>query len=512
MKQLLCIFLLALFGGMLYFATLRGVPGNIQVSSIKNNLDQATKPFELSPERGRFLMTMALGEYGTFDLTSELADAAYPDVGYFRGRYYIFFAPGISMFALPTYVLGRYFGYSQLGAYAIIPLFAVMNLIFLYKIAKDIFKLPTTYSLIAPIIFGFASTAWSYAITLYQHHATTFFILSSFYAAWRFSKNTRYSYVWGFFIWVNYALALLIDYPNAFLMAPVMVYFFLQSFSVVFNKGYAKVMVRWSFLFTAVVFVLITAWHGYYNYVNFGDWKKVSGSIIGLKTVRQEQLLTSENSAEKLKAAESEKNVVKFFSENNFPFGVYTLLVSSDRGIFFYYPIFILALFGIYTALKRMTMEYGTLIGIICCDVFLYASFGDPWGGWAFGSRYMIPALSALSLFVALWLFSTRFRITSKIVSFVFFAFSSGVALLGALTTNAVPPQVEADYLHMKHNFFLNLQFLQDGRSSSFFYNQFLSHSVSLTAFYVTLYAFVLGMFGGLLVWSYMRTKYVATH
>jgi hypothetical protein len=313
MKRALVIIFLAVFGLVLYGVTLRGVAGNIKVSSIKNNLDQATKPFELSPERGRFLMTMALGEYGTPNLPEPLADAAYPDVGYFQGRYYIFFAPGISLFALPTYLVGRAFGYSQLGAFAIIPLFAVLNLIFLYKIAREIFKLSTPYALIAPLIFGFASTAWSYAITLYQHHVTTFFIVSSFYAVWRFSKGGRFSFLWGIFIWANYACALLIDYPNGFLLMPVIVYFFIQSFSARFKENVLKINVRWAFFLTAVVFVSITAAHGYYNYVNFGDWKKVSGSIIGLKDIREKKLLESSAGQQTLKEAESHKNVVRFF-------------------------------------------------------------------------------------------------------------------------------------------------------------------------------------------------------
>ena len=55
----LCIFFVGL---AFYILTLRGVYGNIKGSEIKNNLDQGAKPFELSPERGRFILTLSLAE------------------------------------------------------------------------------------------------------------------------------------------------------------------------------------------------------------------------------------------------------------------------------------------------------------------------------------------------------------------------------------------------------------------------------------------------------------------
>src|SRR3989344_222873 len=110
----LCIFFVGL---AFYILTLRGVYGNIKGSEIKNNLDQGAKPFELSPERGRFILTLSLAESNSFALTKELADAAYPDVGYYQGRFYIYFPPGVSLLALPFYHLGKQYNLSQVTAY-----------------------------------------------------------------------------------------------------------------------------------------------------------------------------------------------------------------------------------------------------------------------------------------------------------------------------------------------------------------------------------------------------------
>src|SRR5579859_8026983 len=211
---------------IMYSLTLRGVYGNPPGNSIKNNLDQASKPFELSPERDRYILTLSLAENKSFALSPILAEAAFPDDGYYNGKIYIFFAPGISLFALPFYLLGHMVNMAQVGSYFFISLVASTTLIFLFKIARNIFNMPVGAALTAPLVFAFGSTSWSYAITMYQHHVTTFFIISSFYAVWKFKQQKKYSWVWATLIWTNYALAIFIDYPNAMLLLPVMVYFF----------------------------------------------------------------------------------------------------------------------------------------------------------------------------------------------------------------------------------------------------------------------------------------------
>src|SRR3989304_6408911 len=117
MKTFLSIIFIFIIGVVLYSLTLRGIYGNPQGTSIKNNLDQATKPLELSPERGRFILTMSLAENNSISLSRELADSADPDVGYHEGRFYIFFPPGISILALPFYNLGKSYNLSQVGSF-----------------------------------------------------------------------------------------------------------------------------------------------------------------------------------------------------------------------------------------------------------------------------------------------------------------------------------------------------------------------------------------------------------
>jgi len=481
------LFFVLLVGIVLYAATIRGVNYNPQISSIKENLDQPTKPFELSPERGRYLLTYSLAEDKSFSLSKKLADAAFPDVGYRNGKFYVYFAPGISVLALPFYFVGKNFGFAQVTTYAMSAFFATVNLALLFLISKKVLKLPTWIAILTALIFGFASTSWSYAITLYQHHVTTFFILSGFYAGWKYKQENTYSWIYSTYIWFSYGAALFLDYPNAILLAPVMIYHLISSFKVQAQVKKLEVHFKTSYLLTSVAFVLLIGLHGYYNTVNFGGPLSLSGGLIGYKTILEKNIQAKSDSKNIIKELQSEKEVKNFFKEDRFPNGISILLASRDRGLLLYAPIFLLGFIGLMLALQTKTIENYFLVGLVAVNFFLYSSWGDPWGGWAYGPRYLIPSMAVLSLFIGLFLSRMKkvaWRLSTDIITFILFAYSSAVALLGALTTNAVPPKIEADFLKMNYNFMHNLIFFKNGQSGSFMFNTYFSKYVTLPQYF----------------------------
>lgn len=501
MKDKIFLFLLFFFSLVFYFLTLRGIYGNPKGSMIKNNLDQATKPFELSPERGRYILTMSLSENKSFALTKELADAAYPDVGYYKGKYYIYFAPGISILVLPLYYIGKNYELAQVGAFFTISLFAALTLIFLFKIAREIFKLPLWVAFLVPLIFGFASTSWSYSITLYQHLVTTYFVVSSFYAVWKYKNNSKFGWIWAIFIWFNYGYAIFIDYPNAIFMLPVMAYFFLSSFSISSEKEKIKLFFRPIILITSVIFLILIFIHGYYNYVNFGDWRRLSGSLVGLRDIEEKNLLKTSSGAATLKLIEQKKQPGGFFKEDRLPKGFSILTFGVDRGILLFSPIFMLAVFGIFALRKKINLEIAILLATVVINFFLYSSWADPWGGWAYGPRYLILSMAILAIFVGVWLNNSKHKIISRFATFILFVYSSFIALLGALTTNQVPPKIEADFLKMKYNFLLNWDYFIDGRSGSFVFNEFASKYMDLQQYFLLIYIpLILIVFGLLFI------------
>ena len=492
-KDKFALLAILIVAAVLYGATLKGLPGNPVPADFKGNLDDNAMPFELSPERGRFAEVMALGNNGTYILTPELRDVAYPDVGYIGDRYYAYFAPGLPFLATPAYLLGYDYGYSQVSTFAFVAFVSILTMLFLYKIGRNILKMPVWASLLGVFIFAFGSTSWSYAVTLYQHHITTFFLISSFYAAWKFRGNGRMSWMWGVFAALMIAIGLAVDYPNALLLSPVLIYLALSALPGKVEEQKLKLTFRGSILPAFLVFAAVTAGHLYFNEVNFGGWSRLAGTLDSYKKVVEAQLTDPSLTPDEIAAQSIDKTVTGFFSESKLPRGLGVLLFGQERGLFVYAPIFLLSIFGFAMALKRMkSAEIWVMLGSVLVIVFLYSSWGDPWGGWAYGPRYLIPAMASLSLFAAYFAANSARVFLVRTLTAILFMYSSAVALLGVLTTSAIPPKVEAVFLGTDWTYKRNLDFLLDSHGSSFLYNTYLRDYGTLAEYFLVLYALLL--------------------
>jgi hypothetical protein len=142
-------------------------------------------------------------------------------------------------------------------------------------------------------------------------------------------------------------------------------------------------------------------------------------------------------------------------------------------------------LLGIYKKMsKGIHSNIFFLLSVVFADLFLYSSWGDPWGGWAFGPRYLIPTMAIGSCFVGYWLHNNRHPVFARVMTFCLIVISMAISLLGALTTNQVPPKVEADFIGLNYNFFLNKQYFDMNISSSFIYNTYLHNTITLQQYY----------------------------
>lgn len=501
------IFIAVFFYGLI----LRGAIGNPSAIEIKAHASEVPNVFELSPERGRYVHVVALAETGSYSLRTEWMDVAYPDVGIAPdGKYYSYFAPGVAYFAAPFYKIGSNFGVGQLAVYSLESLVTIITLVFLYLIAFKVFKLPRGLAIFVVLIFAFASTSLSYAVTLYQNAFTTCFMVTGFYAVWKFSQSShRFAFLYPAYVWLAYALAITVDYPNGLLYLPVLFYLAYSSFLFTKTNEDYQLSIRWSGILTVIVFACITGLHLAHNAHYYGSPTKLAGTLKSLQynpatisastvstdaSVQKHDFTTSTIVLSTVKAPE--KTVVGFFSERNIPRGLFVLLFSDERGLFFFSPIFILALFGIAFVLKKENMViYIVPIFLIALNLLLYSSWGDPWGGWAYGPRYLIPSMPWLALFVGVFLsrFSSWWTIImSRSIAFTLFLFSMGIALLGALTSNAIPQKSEGLLLPAKkYNYLLNWDYLNAGKSNSFVYNTYFAQHITLVDYFAILYIFI---------------------
>lgn len=491
MKNFFAILFLIIVGAALYAVTARGVLGNATGPTEFYQLNSVGQVFESSHERSPWAMMQAMIQNNTVELTKELADFASPDVAYINQKFYSFFPPGVPVLMMPFYHWGSAHGLGLVAAYATMPLVSIGSLILLYLVARQVFRLPIWASLLAPLLFAFASTSWSYAVTIYQHAPVTFLLLLAFYAAWRFKVSGQATgWLWAIVSGTAYGISVFVDYPGALLLAPAIIYLIANAISVSKDESKYRFSVRFSVVLGLAAVALLATVHMYYNAKTFGSPLQFHNPAPRYTTERYEELLNSQvgNGQTKPGAA------IQVFEEVALAKGGYELLVAPDKGLFFFSAAFILALIGLLPLYRRINMETGFLIGFILLNFFMYASFHDPWGGWAFGPRYLIPAMAMLSIPAAASLALLR-KWWLHLIALLLVAYSSGVALLGVLTTSLIPPKVEADYLGLKYNFLRNWDFLQENTSGSFIYNTYFHDRISLLEYGLVIYGFLLLIF-----------------
>ncbi len=372
---------LVIFSVLVLSLSIRGLPGSPTVESMNNVEWTDDGPLELSPERGRFALLYSVVEDKTPFFSLSVARLALPDLGYINGKFVSLFAPGLSYLIAPGYLVGKYLGSSQVGAYAVISIFAILNTLLIYRIAVSL-KASKTAALIASLIFLFATPAYAYAVALYQHHVSTFILLICIYLLQK-SK--------GFFsqlvAWMFIALSIPLDYPNLVILFPVGIY--LLSLAVDYTKGDKdiKLKIKPLNILAMIGVVPPLLFFLWFNQLSYGNPLQFSGTVQAIKVI-------DEAGAPVLPeiAPGETKSAISFFKPRNMLNGLYVQTTSPDRGILWYAPVLLFGILGTLLYFKTSQNPIAVVIvGAVLANILLYAMWGDPWGGWAFGSSYLIP-------------------------------------------------------------------------------------------------------------------------
>jgi len=478
-----------IFVALILVVSIRGLPGNPNASELNTRKWKEDGPFELSPERGRFSLTYSVVEDGSVHYSLPIARFSTPDLGYWKGNFVSLFAPGISFITAPGYILGKYFGYSQLGTVSIIAFFAFLNFLLVRSIAKKL-GASGAFAWVGAFTFLFATPAYSYAVSLYQHHISTFIILLSIYLL--ISSANK----WGslFLVWFLCALSIVVDYPNLFLMLPVGIAALARMIYVKQEDKDFKLVVKPLLILTFIGVVVPLSAFLYFNYRSYGNPLMLSGTVPYVAQLdEQGNTVAPEGgtyySLEDISKAGTQ-STAGFFQTRNSLHGFYTHFFSRDRGMLFYTPVILIGFLGMLVTSKRKLPQSVTLVSIVLSNIVLYSLWGDPWGGWAFGSRYLIPSYAILSVFVALFLTYFRYKWLAVLLFIAPFCYSTYVNTAGALTTNALPPQVQVLALEklsgvvQKYTHERNLDLLKNGVSKSFVYNQIGHKYISAMEFH----------------------------
>jgi hypothetical protein len=379
-----------------------------------------------------------------------------------------------------------------LASFSVTPLLGIATLILLYFIGKNVFAFSSPQSLIAVVLFAFASTSWNYVITIYQHIPAAFFAVLMFYGVSRYRARVKTSALWATIVWFTYGISIMFDYPNGVLLAPFIVYYLLSCLEIMREEHKMRFHLNPSHLFVALWFFIAVSIHIVFNMMYMNNWYTIR-QMYDRYDPGSEKKITQTQAKLRLDTVTTENTPRPIEERTNIPFveeffvnGFYTLLIAPDKGVFFYSPVLLFGLWGIFQALYReRRLEHSIMAAFIALNVCLYASFPDPYGGWAFGPRYLIPCLTALALYSVYTLKHLKYRFVSVIFYALFLA-SMSISAAGALTTNKVPPQVEAIYLkHHYYNYVLNFHLLDAQKTGSFIFNTYLIKYMKLSDLYV---------------------------
>lgn len=481
--------LFVVFCTIILALSIRGLPGNPTSHQLNTRAWTDEGPLELSPERARYALMYSVVEDKSLFFSSDLAQFATPDLGYKDGNYVSLFAPAVSFLVIPGYVIGKLYGISQVGAFAVIALFALLNTILIRAIAMRM-GANSFASILGGLIFLFATPAFTYASTLYQHHISTALILLSLYILLRWNS------MWAlFFIWFFTACSIAVDYPNAFLMLPICIYALGRIFVFHKENNVVKMNIRFAGFFTflgAVIPLVLFLW---FNNLSYGNPFQLSGTVPSVKSFQQtsDRKIESENTHKKKKVATA------FFDSRNILNGLYIHFLSPDRGVIYYSPVMFVGGLGLVYAYKKRKQTTAVVLAVIGMDVLLYSMWGDPWGGWAFGSRYLIPTYALLAITIPFVI--PAIKKNKLLVAFLAFLviYSTAVNTLGSITTSKIPPKAEAESLALisgrneEYTYGRDYTFLRKAGSKSYVFQAFVKNYINSENYYLSLLIIIIG-------------------
>ncbi len=498
-KKLLSVIIIALFCSLILTLSIRGIPGNPTERDVNNAVWKEDGPLELSPDRGRFALIMSIVQNNSFYFSVPIARFVTPDLGYANGKYVSLFAPGVSFLVMPGFIIGSWLGVSQVGSFAVISIFALINVLLIRALAIRIGTHPIAAT-ISGLIFLFATPAFPYGVTLYQHHISTFLILACLYLLDRWNNFLSL-----FLIWFLIAAAIPIDYPNLFFLMPIGILALARFISIKAEKENIKISFQFWRLFSFIGVILPLTFFLWFNSVSYGNPLQMSGTVSSVRAIDEKGLPTAPEGAEKESIARltnpdlQNKSAIRFFDPRRLLNGFYVHFLSPDRGMIIFTPVMFLGIIGMYLGYKKNLKLIPVSIAVVGITILLYSMWGDPWGGWAFGSRYLIPVYAVFSIYIGLILSEWRKKTAILFVIFILFLYSSMINTLGAITSNANPPEVEIQGLIKQSGiqqvatYQRNINFLNANKSKTFVYQTFANKYMNAWQYYGLVLSIILG-------------------
>lgn len=489
-KQIIILFTALL----LLLVAFRGDISENKLKYQKERTTQINSPFELSNSSARFALTEAIVKNRTFFLSEDLARFSSPDVVDYNGKFMSIFTPGVSLLVVPFYWLGSFFGLEQALTYFAVTLFSFANIFLVAKLAMVLgVKKPT--AVVGGLVFAFATNSLAYTQTLTQHQISTTLILLGLIYALK-PKSIGNLVIFG----LVYGLSSLVDFPNIMILFPALIYVVANTIQITKKGQTVEMAVNLNLIFAALALIPTLIIFAYYNYETTGSYtllaqnigrSKLFDDVSGIQN--PSELITDlddNNASKELRPFD----IGLPFKSRAMLNGFYILLLSDERAWAYYFPVLLLGIIGYIYAFKSTSKKTAMIVvSTILINILLYAMFGDPWGGWAFGPRYLLPSAALMCVGIAISLNKLYKSLLFTALFFLLLAKSVYISTAGAFTSQAIPPKIEAEALDIDipYTYELNLRKIEFGESSNLLYNYITQvHDINFH-FYVIFYTFV---------------------
>jgi hypothetical protein len=270
--------------------------------------------------------------------------------------------------------------------------------------------------LIVTLGYALGTISFPYATMFYEHQLSSFFFFSAFYTL--FKWNPAQAKKSGLFLSGFLAsYAILSQYTLALLLGPLAFYVFYKiKNSPSFSLKHALVLTLYFFLGIIPSALMLLG----YNYACFDQFFVSGYKYVWLPAFQESGL--------------------KGIAGISIPSlrGLYFLVLSAYRGLFYFSPFLWFLLPGFYYFWRKRPVraEFYLFLSWIVLLFLLYSAFYGWWGGWTYGPRYLIPILPFLVIPIVFVPVAYR-RILTVLVSL-----SIIIQLIGSSLNPQIPDNV----------------------------------------------------------------------
>lgn len=263
-------------------------------------------------------------------------------------------------------------------------IFTTLTALLVFKISEYLLK-GSFERIILTLTYFFGTSAFHYSLHFMNHATATFFLFLSFFILFKRKSDLKRFILSGIF----FGFSVVVD-KLLILFFPIIL-----AYSFTLNK---KFFISF-FLFT----IVSTLPYVFYNYVIFKNPFEFASTYIDREIYKYAYPLQNISSEEKISKAsffDLENLIYKLHLRGLIinPIIMLRLLFYPYRGLFFYSPILILSLAGLYFMWKKYKKESFTIISMLFLLTSAISTRAIWWGGLSFGSRYLLPLVPFLML------------------------------------------------------------------------------------------------------------------